>query len=307
MRINPWKLFTGCFIPTWLATREEISPGAKIIYARLAQYAGKKGSCFPKQTTLADEVGMSRRNIIRSIKELRDSSLIELERTGARKPNRYFFLAHKWMGEVPSWHITENSEVPTGHATTPGEVTEPAHHTIRDSKRLKDSVEAPAARDTNTTRAKEWILWYAGRYETEMKDRYQVRWDRDTIAVKRLLELHGFTELMRRADRYLADDDPFLAKTGYTITLFSARWNSYSPEMERRRDQRRKLTPGPITPKPWTCDQCGATMPETKQWNHTSTTACPAWKPAATIDQDMIGEAIGGLQQTLRSPERRRR
>jgi hypothetical protein len=47
-RINPFRLFVGSMIPNWLQCRPEVSQGAKLAYARLAQYAGKDGGCLPE-------------------------------------------------------------------------------------------------------------------------------------------------------------------------------------------------------------------------------------------------------------------
>src|SRR5688572_3926181 len=57
---NPYRMWVGSFIPNWLM-RQKISPGAKLAYARLAQYAGKDGQCYPSQKDLADELGVGER------------------------------------------------------------------------------------------------------------------------------------------------------------------------------------------------------------------------------------------------------
>jgi hypothetical protein len=43
---NPFRLFTGIFIPEGLVRAKCISPGAKLTYGRLARYAGQKGQCY---------------------------------------------------------------------------------------------------------------------------------------------------------------------------------------------------------------------------------------------------------------------
>lgn len=249
MRLNPWKIFTGAYIPNWLAMRPEVSAGAKLCYARLMQYAGKKGSCFPKQSTLAQEVGMSRRNIIRSIKELIDCQLLELERTGGRSANQYFFLIHRWMGEVTTRHINGNHDVTDPAHQTGDDVPVLSHRTIRESKRLRESKSIYPPGDENVSRAKEWILWYGERYVEQLKDPYQTKWARDMIAVKRLLELHDFDELCRRALLYLAEDNPFIVRNAYSLTIFASSWNQYSPEIEKRKkEQNDKRQNGGRTP-----------------------------------------------------------
>ena len=43
---NPFRLFTGIFIPEALVRSELVSPGAKMAYGRLARYAGQDGRCW---------------------------------------------------------------------------------------------------------------------------------------------------------------------------------------------------------------------------------------------------------------------
>jgi hypothetical protein len=96
---NPYKMFVGSFIPNWLLERSEISPGAKLCFARLAQYAGKNGKAFPAQETLGNALGTSARNVRRYLKELEEHRLIRPIQHGMNQPNSYEFLLHDWMAE----------------------------------------------------------------------------------------------------------------------------------------------------------------------------------------------------------------
>ena len=86
-------------LPNWLQCRREISQGAKLAYARLAQHSGREGNCFPKQKTLADELGVSERMVRDYIRELEKFSLLESVQNGLRMSNNYFFLDHPWIHE----------------------------------------------------------------------------------------------------------------------------------------------------------------------------------------------------------------
>ena len=111
-RINPYKLFDGAWVPNWLLEREEVSAQAKLLYARLAQYAGKKGYAWPTQETLAHATGLPGRTLQRHLQELEGYGLVEIERRGLNLPNVYYFLEHEWMGlndapipDAPEWPI----------------------------------------------------------------------------------------------------------------------------------------------------------------------------------------------------------
>ena len=94
---NPYKLFVGAFIPNWLMKRHELSFGAKCCYARLCQFAGENGKCFPTQDKLTTELGAGKRTVSKYIKELVDNELIIITRKGLQQPNVYEFVWHEWI------------------------------------------------------------------------------------------------------------------------------------------------------------------------------------------------------------------
>lgn len=125
--LNPYKLFHGSFIPNWLLSRSEVSANAKLLYARLGQFAGQDGACYPGIDRLSQELGFSISTIKRALTELEKSNLIEHKRRGLGQTNVYYFLEHPWMvyksngpnmasPKVPKVHgssVTPNSPTPT--------------------------------------------------------------------------------------------------------------------------------------------------------------------------------------------------
>ncbi len=96
--INPHGLFCGSMVPNWLLSRKEVSNGAKLLYARLAQYANMGPEVYPKIETLSKEVGLCERQIRTYLDELEKHGLIEKQiRREQRLPNLYFFPFHLWM------------------------------------------------------------------------------------------------------------------------------------------------------------------------------------------------------------------
>jgi hypothetical protein len=96
----PFKLFVGAFIPNAILRCKELSSMAKLVWARLCEFAGEKGECYPSQETLANELGTNKRSIIRSLQELEDHGFIKrVKPTGQdklnHKTNRYKFLWHE--------------------------------------------------------------------------------------------------------------------------------------------------------------------------------------------------------------------
>ena len=101
---NPYKMHVGSHIPNAILRLRELSFGAKLVFARLGQYAGEDGRCFPKQETLANELGSSLTAIKRFLNELVDKQFIVKETPKGQdrymhKTIRYFFCWHECFEE----------------------------------------------------------------------------------------------------------------------------------------------------------------------------------------------------------------
>jgi hypothetical protein len=93
---NPWRQFSGAMVPNWLLRRPEVTLGAKLAYARLCQYAGENGECWPSQPTLARELGAGERSCRRWVAELEERKLIAAEELPG-VGTRFRFLWHEWI------------------------------------------------------------------------------------------------------------------------------------------------------------------------------------------------------------------
>lgn len=97
---NPFRLFVGSFLPEWLMQLEELNSSDKLVWAKLAQYAGENGKCFPKQDSIAKACGMSLRTVVKSIGKLEELKYIKITKPkGTDKwnhlGNRYEFICNK--------------------------------------------------------------------------------------------------------------------------------------------------------------------------------------------------------------------
>ncbi len=100
---NPYKMFQFVPVPRCLLASTEITASAKILWGLLAQHAGKDGICFPAMTTLTEEMGLTRSQIVRLLGELERKKFIKVERAKgadrlAHRTNRYKFLRHTSLG-----------------------------------------------------------------------------------------------------------------------------------------------------------------------------------------------------------------
>ena len=97
---NPYKLFTGIFIPEALVRYRGLTCGAKIAYGRLARFAGENGDCWPSVPTLASEMGIGATQARIYVHELRDERFIAIEQRPGTS-GVYKFLWHEaFDGEI---------------------------------------------------------------------------------------------------------------------------------------------------------------------------------------------------------------
>lgn len=74
---------------------KNLSLGARMTYAFLLMYAWQEGSCFTRQTKMAETMGVSRRAMQRYLYELRDAEYITIDRSDKRFNNTYKILDKK--------------------------------------------------------------------------------------------------------------------------------------------------------------------------------------------------------------------
>jgi hypothetical protein len=103
-------LNSGVFVPDGLLTCRLVSNGAKLLWARLARYAGAKGLCFPLLSTLAADLGFSERQVQRYLAELVSAGFLRARQRGYNKSNLYEFL---WHSALVGAAGTEQTEQPT--------------------------------------------------------------------------------------------------------------------------------------------------------------------------------------------------
>jgi hypothetical protein len=94
---NPFLLFNGVWLPNGLLERTDLSPGAKLAYARLCQFAGRDGRAYPSIATLGRKIGIKQSRARELVAELEKAKLIA-RRPAPGKTNRFVFLWQEWIG-----------------------------------------------------------------------------------------------------------------------------------------------------------------------------------------------------------------
>lgn len=149
-RFNPSQIFIGSFIPNVLMRFTGLSDGAKLAWARLNQYAGHDGICYPALATLAKELGKSKRQVQRVLNELEEKGFIDRdapdqEAKGRRETTHYYFTWHTIFAES----TTRVTSVPSPRP--PRDISVPSPSTPRDTSDSspRDTSVAPLETDVS--------------------------------------------------------------------------------------------------------------------------------------------------------------
>jgi hypothetical protein len=121
-QFNVFHQFAGCFVPHGLLSLRNLSAGAKVCYAVLAQQANARGTAQLNLPLLAASVGESERVAVRYLVELEESCLIESARGNVNKEDvRISFPHHPWLtrNAGPVQTTTANSLVQAAEETQP--------------------------------------------------------------------------------------------------------------------------------------------------------------------------------------------
>jgi biotin operon repressor len=109
---NPWHEACGFWPEDVVDRQRDLGDGPKRVYRKLRRYAGTKGSCFPSQKTLADELGKGERQVRRDLDALEAAGLIASVSRDGRRSNTYVFLWHAMFEQTS---MSAQATNPSGH------------------------------------------------------------------------------------------------------------------------------------------------------------------------------------------------
>ena len=231
--INPYKRFVGAIVPNGLLERREVSPGAKLAYARLCQHAAKDGElvgvAWPKRDVLARELGVKARQVDRYLDELQSTRLIEIRRRGFKKSNLYRFKRHSWMDESTDTSTPESTDMSSQESTqvsTP-ESTGTATPIVKESKEKNQRKVSrlPSRKPDSDPRIHPLITSFSEKYQKKSGRPYPPAWGKDSKSLKRLLAAGETRESITEAmELYFAD--PWHTERGFDIGRFCSSFSS---------------------------------------------------------------------------------
>ena len=82
-----------------ILARQELGSGAKLVYSLLVDGCEPSGCCTLSREAMAKELGMNVRALGAAVRELEKAKLIHYVKADGRRPDRYYFLEHKWLKE----------------------------------------------------------------------------------------------------------------------------------------------------------------------------------------------------------------
>jgi hypothetical protein len=159
---NPYKRFHGIYIPEPICKYRGLSPGAKLVFGRLARFAGKDGKVYPSVAKLGAELGTSAKQMRRYVHELEEEAFIRPTRTPG-KSNQYEFLWHAGFEGDTGAQRKRRPTTPEDGSTTPpvnGSSTTPVNGTpvngsLRESVVLRESSSRESSEESQARGASE--------------------------------------------------------------------------------------------------------------------------------------------------------
>lgn len=76
-------------VPISILRHNDLSMGAKMVYAALLSYAWFNDYCYPGQARMAEEIGAGRTSVSQWIKELEQKGFVKIIRRGQGRTNVY--------------------------------------------------------------------------------------------------------------------------------------------------------------------------------------------------------------------------
>jgi biotin operon repressor len=86
--------------PNYILRDQTVSFGAKLTYTLLLSYAWQEGNCFPGQTRLGHDLGVTRKAVNKYLRELKEKGFVTWTRRGMGKTNVYYILDYKPENEA---------------------------------------------------------------------------------------------------------------------------------------------------------------------------------------------------------------
>jgi hypothetical protein len=226
---NPYKLFVGLFIPRALARYKGLSQGAKMCYGALSLFAGEDGQAWPSMETLGVELGVSRRQAVSYVKELKEQNFIKTVATG--KSNKYIFLWH----EVLDQSMRREAYFPAdGNNTSQHDGNNTSHkenHLKESSKKNKESTTQPqkapalaldnsSSKDQPQSEMNQAIGYYLELFEAATGEKAIITKGKDHQLIKTILTTYGIEKTLALLDAYFETADNFVIERGYPLGIF---------------------------------------------------------------------------------------
>lgn len=97
-------------LPHNLLRLNKISMQARLVWAAFYSYGWNNGPIFPGMDTVADDMGCSKKSLLKYRKELEGVGLLKVQRRGLNKPNKYTLCLPQAKIEIPETNTLTDQE-----------------------------------------------------------------------------------------------------------------------------------------------------------------------------------------------------
>ena len=210
-------------LPKPLLARTDLSPVAKLVYGYLVDRMNSDGIAWPGVRRIATDTGCTPATVHKAVEQLANTELLAVEPGKGRRTNRYLRAKNRTQGESVVCQKT-NGVCQKTNATARSVSKTERNQTHKE--RPKNETQRARTPDPNHKALTEH---FCAAWKAKNGRKYPHAGARDAKAVTAILKAvdGDLAEARSIVDRFLADGDQWIGKTGHKLSILPSQLAAY--------------------------------------------------------------------------------
>jgi hypothetical protein len=189
-------------VPDWLMERDDVPPGAKLVYARIITLLNM-GRGFPHQAELARKVGLKERQVRNHLYLLQNMGLLRCSRVNRLAGNSYKGLDNTWLHEFGT---TSGKKLP-----------------VRAASNCRSERQSAASPSEEESKSEKSLSSFGGERPVALRSTSSGPAGADLFRDAQPQSQNSAADALRQEEDLMVDDDDRLAKTRIAMAQQTAR------------------------------------------------------------------------------------
>jgi phage replication O-like protein O len=195
-------------------------------------YGFNKKADWIANSQFCELTGIGKTHVERALKKLIDMNLVTQKGNKVPQKGNCERVTYSFNKDYETWKkLPKKGTVPHNGKRVTNKGKTVTHNGAYNIQSTKDNLQKTTSSDlkkSDKTEFKEFVEWWMREYHNRFAVKYDFKPGKDGAIIKRLLSTFGLPLLKTMAELYLADDDEFVIKNGYSLGLFSTKSNAYA-------------------------------------------------------------------------------